>query len=49
MKTQFERRPKSEVEADSKRMLEVVLRPGFNLDAYWKNLRKDLPKREETR
>ena len=43
MKTDFVRRPKKELEADREKMLNMVLRPGFDHKLYWYNLRKDLP------
>jgi hypothetical protein len=41
--TDTAKQPKHEREATALKMQRVVLRPGFNLDAYWKNLRKNLP------
>jgi hypothetical protein len=42
VKTEFNKRTPAEREADAKRMQSVVLRPGFDIQAYWRNLRKDL-------
>lgn len=49
MKTPFEHRPPRELKEDSDKMLAMVLRPGFDVEAYWKKIRRELAEKEGKR